>query len=75
MAPPVRTALKSQRQLRNIPFHVIIPPPEGGLSNPLAAICEGIRSISRDRLIKCWGSITPATLIQVQDRLRILLGL
>lgn len=61
--------------LGNIPFHVIIPPPEGGLSNPSAALCEGIRSISRDRLIKCWGSITPASLIQVEDRLRILLGL
>ena len=61
--------------LRNIPFHVIIHPPEGGLSGPFAALCEAIRSISKDRLIKCWGSIAPATLIQVDDRLRILLGL
>lgn len=61
--------------IRPIPFHVVVQPPEGELSNPSALLCEAIRSISKDRLVARWGSITAPTLAQVDDRLRILLGL
>ncbi len=61
--------------LRPIPFHVVVHPPEGGLTNPSALLCEALRSISKDRLLIHWGSITPATMTQVEDRLRILMGL
>lgn len=61
--------------LRPIPFHITIHPPEGGLTNSSALLCEAVRSISKDRLIQRWGSITPATTAIVEDRLRVLMGL
>lgn len=61
--------------LRPIPFHVVVQPPEGGLTNPSALLCEAVRSISKDRLVTRWGTVSPATMSQVEDRLRILLHL
>ena len=61
--------------LRNIPFHVVVQPPEGGLTNPSALLCEAVRSASKDRLITRWGSIQPKTMALVEDRLRVLMGL
>lgn len=61
--------------LRNIPFHIVVQPPEGGLTNPSALLCEAVRSISKDRLLIRWGSILPATMGKVEDRLRVLMGL
>jgi mRNA interferase MazF len=61
--------------LRNIPFHVVVQPPEGGLANRSALLCEAVRSISKDRLIARWGSVSPATMAEVEDRLRVLMGL
>lgn len=61
--------------LRNIPFHVIVGPPEGGLTNRSALLCEAVRSISKDRLLTRWGSVSPGTMAEVEDRLRILMGL
>jgi len=61
--------------LRAVPFHVLVKPPEGGLSNPSSILCEAIRSISKDRLIQRWGAIAATAMKEVEDRLRILLGL
>jgi mRNA interferase MazF len=61
--------------LRNIPFHVVIQPPEGGLTNTSALLCKAVRSISKDRLITRWNSVLPATIATVEDRLRMLMGL
>ncbi len=61
--------------LRNIPFHVVVQPPEGGLTNASAILCEAVRSISKDRLITRWGSVLPTTMATVEDRLRVLMGL
>lgn len=61
--------------LRNIPFHVVVHPPEGGLTNRSALLCEAVRSISKDRLIVRWGSVSPGTMAEVEDRLRTLMGL
>jgi len=40
-----------------------------------ALLCEAVRSISKDRLITRWGSVLPATMAAVEDRLRVLMGL
>jgi mRNA interferase MazF len=61
--------------LRPIPFHVVVQPPEGDLTNPSALLCEAVRSVSKDRLVTRWGAVSPATMFQVEDRLRILLRL
>ncbi len=60
---------------KNIPLHVEIIPPEGGLSLTSYAKCEDVRSISTSRLKKRLGKISPQTIDAVEDRLKILLGL
>lgn len=48
-----------------ISTHVQIDPPEGGLSLQSFALCEQIRSISNERLIKKTGAISRKTLQDV----------
>ena len=60
---------------RGIPFHVPLGPPEGGVRRPSFIKCEDVRSISRERLIAPWGSVSVSTMNTVADRLRILLDL
>ena len=60
---------------KGIPFHVSVDPPEGGLSQLSFIKCEDVRSISKERLIQKFGVVTDQTMDQVEDRLRILLGL
>jgi mRNA interferase MazF len=60
---------------KGIPFHVELNPPEGGLKVRSFVKCEDVRSISVDRLEKCWGEVSTETLLEVEDRLRVLMGL
>ena len=62
-------------QAKGIPFHVEIKPPEGGLTLRSFVKCEDVRSISKLRMKGRLGSVTPPTMAQVEDRLRILLSL
>ena len=61
--------------LRPIPSHVPVSPPEGGLKQVSAVLCEAIRSISTDRLVSRWGLLAPHTMARVEDVVRILLRL
>ena len=60
---------------KSIPWHVPLQPPEGGTKTKSFIMCEAVRSISHDRLVQRWGAVTPATLDEVEDRLRILFDL
>jgi mRNA interferase MazF len=61
---------------RGIPMHVAVDPPEGGLSARSYLLCDGVRTISRDRLgARPWGQVSDETMDAVADRLRILLEL
>lgn len=60
---------------KGIPWHVVVLPPEGGVKATSYIKTEDIRSISKDRLGKRWGSVSQKTMIEVADRLRILLEL
>jgi mRNA interferase MazF len=60
---------------KGIPFHVEIAPNGGGLKVKSFIKCEDVRSISVQRLDKCWGTVSSEILIVVEDRLRILMGL
>jgi mRNA interferase MazF len=61
---------------RRIPIHVPIDPPEGGVSARSYILCDALRSIAKDRLgPHAWGSVSGATLRQVEDNLRILMEL
>ncbi len=60
---------------KGIPFHVEIHPPEGGVKLKSFIKCEDVRSVANDRLSRRWGKVSGNTLMAVEDRLRILLGL
>jgi mRNA interferase MazF len=61
--------------VRGVPSHVPVVPPEGGLKNASAILCEAIRSVSVERLVTRWGAVNANTLAAVEDRLRMLLRL
>ncbi len=58
---------------KNIRSHVAVFPPEGGLTLPSFIMCEAMRSISKQRLVKHLGSISPETMHEAEDTLKILL--
>jgi mRNA interferase MazF len=61
---------------KNIPAHIRVDPPEGGLKMPSVVLCDQLRAISKDRLGKAqWGTVSAATLAAVEKALRVLLGL
>jgi mRNA interferase MazF len=68
-------ALPITSRAKGIPWHVALEPPEGGVRVRSFVKCEDVRSISKERLLERWGSVTAETMAQVEDRLRILLGL
>jgi|SRR5579885_2665995 mRNA interferase MazF len=63
------------RTERRIRWHVRIAPPEGGLTAESFLQCENVRAISKARLKRRRGRVSHETLQQIEDRLRILLGL
>lgn len=61
--------------LRQLPLHVAVSPPEGGLRLPSVILCDAVRSIDRGRLIDCWGMLEASTLTQIEGCLRRLFGI
>ena len=73
MIVPLTSKVKKSH---HIPAHVPVDPPEGGLKTPSVILCDQLRSISRDRLSKApWGTVSDVTLAEVENALRLLLGL
>lgn len=68
-------ALPVTSTLRDIPYQIVMVAGEGGLRKASVALCEGIRSISKERLVKRRGTVSTRTLAAVEDVLRTLLQL
>lgn len=62
-------------RLRGVSLHVPIQPPEGGLRYPSEVLAEQLYAADQRRLIDYLGHVAPATLREVEDRLRIILDL
>ena len=60
---------------RDIPLHVVLEPPEGGIQQRSYIKTEDVHSIAAERLMERWGTVTLATMDLVGDRMRILLEL
>jgi mRNA interferase MazF len=60
---------------KSIPFHVAVNPPDGGLKVKSFIKCEDVRSLSVERLDNRLGSLSTKSFADVEDRLRILMGL
>jgi len=63
------------RTQRRVRWHVQANPPEGGLVSESFIQCENVRSVSKTRLKRLRGRVSESTMLQVEDRLLILLGL
>jgi mRNA interferase MazF len=64
------------RTNRNIPIHVPINPPEGGVRALSFILCDALRSIPKERLgSRPWGTVSAQTMNKVEHYLRILLEL
>jgi mRNA interferase MazF len=68
VAPVTRTE-------RKVRWHVPVEPPEGGFIAQSFIQCENVRSVSKQRIKGLRGRVAESTMQQVEDRLRILLGL
>lgn len=68
-------ALPVTSTLRDIPIHVPVQPPEGGLRVESTILCDQIRALTRERFVHRLGRITETPLDRVDDRLRGLLRL
>jgi mRNA interferase MazF len=62
-------------QFKNIPYHVPLTPPEGGIKILSYVKCEDVRSIATERLELYWGDVSTETLAVVEDRLHLLMSL
>lgn len=60
---------------KHIRSHVAVWPPEGGLTLATFIMCEAMRSISKERLVKRLGAVSSATILKVEDTLKILLDM
>lgn len=60
---------------KRISSHVRVDPPEGGLKVRSYIKYEDVRSISTQRLGRRLRGVSPATMAEVEDNLRLVLGL
>lgn len=60
---------------KQIPIHVAVSPPEGGLTMPSDIKCDQVRAVSSQRLKTKMGAINRSTMEAVEDKIRIVLGL
>jgi len=55
--------------------NVEIKAPEGGLANDSIVLLNQIRTIDRTRVGRHWGRVSPQTMKQVNEAIKISLGL
>ena len=66
--------LTSRRKRPRQPTHVLVEPPEGGLTQPSQVLCEQVRTLEKTRLQSCLGEVSPETLARVEEALAKALG-
>lgn len=71
----LHVVLPFTRTFRRVRWWVEVQPPDGGLRETSYIKCEDVRSLSAERFLTRWGMLSQQTLIEVEDRLRILLQL
>jgi len=60
---------------RNLPLHVAVEPPDGGLRKKSFAMAEHVRCVSTRRFIKRLGRISTDKLTELEETLKALLAL
>jgi mRNA interferase MazF len=67
----------TSRPSEDFPFHVKVDPAQSGLGKVSYAMCEQVRVVSRDRVYgrQPRGAVSDQVMAEIEDGLRILLGL
>jgi len=60
---------------KGIRTHIQLDPQEGGLRQRSFVLCDALRSISKERLSKRLGAVSGSAMQQVQNVIRVLMGL
>ncbi len=60
---------------RGLPLHVVVDPPDGGLTEHSVLMIEQLHAADHTRFAQLLGRVTGVTLLEVEDRLRIALDL
>ena len=60
---------------RNIPVHIHVLRGTGGLTKDSWILCDQVRTISRQRLIKRYENVDGEVMRQIEENVRIVLGL
>lgn len=68
-------ALPFTSKNKRIPLDVELLPPDGGVVKNSYIKCEDIRSLSKDRLIERWGSFSTDKILEVENKIMLLLGI
>lgn len=68
-SPTVTLVPISSSPDRAFPFQVRIPAGEGGLTRDSKALCEQIRTVSRERLVRRMGQLPPERMKQIREAL------
>jgi len=61
--------------IRPMASHVPVKQPEGGLMYDSSIMCEQVKSISTERLIRPFGTVSEATIGKVEEIISVLLEL
>jgi mRNA interferase MazF len=61
--------------IRNIPIHVLVRRGQGGLTKDSRILCDQVRTLARERFIRRYASVDAAVMAEVEEKLRIVLGL
>jgi len=61
--------------IRSYPMNVLLEPPEGGLAKPSIVKTSQILTVSKERLEKKLGAITPEKMQEIDQALRLSLAL
>lgn len=63
------------RTSKGIRLHVAIDPPDGGVKSRTFVQCDQVRTVSIERVSSKWGTLSDASMREIDDHLRTFLGL
>lgn len=74
-SPTIIVAAITTGNYSRFDVNILIQAPEGGLANDSIILLNQIRTIDRTRLGRHWGRVSPQTMAQVDEAIKISLGL
>lgn len=74
-SPTIIVAAITTGNYSRFDVNVVIHAPEGGLANDSIVLLNQIRTIDRTRFGRHWGRVSPQTMAQVDEAIKISLGL